>query len=151
MYKNEIQYLYIPFFSLQGATDWLLKGTQFTHTAAKYMMAGTPGGLMPMGSRGAMGPNGPMNLMGPPPSVNASIGPGMGMGMQQQGMIGPASMRQPMPPQVQGGGGMPTVPPGQQSPMGSAMMPNQGMRQQVLTISIFTTLLSNVAVPESTI
>jgi len=29
---------------LTGLTDFLLKGVQFTHTSAKYMMSGTPVG-----------------------------------------------------------------------------------------------------------
>ena len=42
-------YFNLPFFSLslyflQPVTDFLLKGLQFTHTAAKYMMSGTPVG-----------------------------------------------------------------------------------------------------------
>ena len=35
---------FLSFYSLQPVTDFLLKGLQFTHTAAKYMMAGTPVG-----------------------------------------------------------------------------------------------------------
>ena len=43
--KSGNQYLgIILFFSLQPVTDFLLKGLQFTHTAAKYMMEGTPVG-----------------------------------------------------------------------------------------------------------
>ena len=41
LWKNSFNFCV---FVLQGATDFLLKGVQFTKTSAEYMMSGTPVG-----------------------------------------------------------------------------------------------------------